>query len=418
MNDRVANRGDRQNDLQNRLDNRNENWEDWRNDRWDNRDNVREDWQDWADHHWDDHDHWHHGYWHDNYGGWWDHMWNEHPGMMALGLTGWGVNRMNYWFGYWGYYNPYYVEPYYVAPEVVIDYSQPLTVYEQAAYTEPAPAETPATPGAPAAESTDPATQAFDLARQAFYAGNYDEALAGVNTALATRSDDAVLHEFRALVMFASGKYTDAAAGLHAVLAVGPGWDWTTLSSLYANIDTYTQQLRALEDYARQNDPAPAARFVLAYHYLTCGHKDEAVKQLQAVLAAEPKDEVAAQMLQMNAPPADDAAETPTTPPAAADEPSVTIPAADLVGTWKAKGQGGAEFSLELKDGGQFVWTYSAAGKETKAEGVYALDGNNLALEPDAGGTMLAEVTPPANGKFHFQEVGGPDGDPGLDFQK
>ena len=40
--------------------------------------------------------------------------------------------------------------------------------------------------------------------------------------------NDASLHEFRALVLFALGQYEQAAATLYAVLSNGPGWDWTT----------------------------------------------------------------------------------------------------------------------------------------------------------------------------------------------
>jgi hypothetical protein len=73
---------------------------------------------------------------------------------------------------------------------------------------------------------------------------------------------------------------------------------------------------------------------------------------------------------------------------------------------------------LELDENGQFTWTYGAAGKSTVASGVWAIDGDNLALEPDAGGVMLAQVTPPQSGKFHFQVIGGPADDPGLDFRR
>jgi hypothetical protein len=31
---------------------------------------------------------------------------------------------------------------------------------------------------------------------------------------------------------------------------------------------------------------------------------------------------------------------------------------------------------------------------------------------------MLAQVTEPQGGKFHFQMIDGPAGDPGLDFKK
>lgn len=383
-------------------------WRDRPDGRWDRRDGDRDDWHDWADHRWRDHRHWHHGYWHGHYDGWWRHMWYYHPFAFRFGLTIWGVNRLNYWFGYWPYYNPYFVQPFPVSPSVIIDYSQPLVVYEQQAAAAPAPA----------AGAEDPGMAAFDAARDAFLAGNYEAALQGVNKALSYRPDDAVLHEFRALVMFATGQYRDAAAALHAVLAVGPGWDWTTLSGLYPSVDVYTGQLRRLEKYTAENPQAADARFVLAYHYLTCGYSDAAAAQLTAVLQLEPKDEVAAQLLEMIAGPeaVPDRPEEP--PPAPAADVDAEIPAEELVGTWTAAGRNGDRFSLQLSPQGEFTWTYSSQGKATVISGVYALEGTELALEPDEGGVMLATITPPQNNAFQFRVVGSPPEDNGLEFRK
>ena len=97
--------------------------------------------------------------------------------------------------------------------------------------------------------------------------------------------NDATLHEFRALVLFAVGKYDLAAGPLYAVLSVGPGWDWTTMAGLYPSIDVYTAQLRKLEAFVTANPSSTAGRFVLAYHYLTQGHIDAAVAQLKEVVA-------------------------------------------------------------------------------------------------------------------------------------
>jgi hypothetical protein len=51
-------------------------------------------------------------------------------------------------------------------------------------------------------------------------------------------------------------------------------------------------------------------------------------------------------------------------------------------------------------------------------QGVYALDGNVLALEPQTGGVMLAQVTEAEGGRFNFQLLGAPPGDSGLKFAK
>ena len=131
---------------------------------------------------------------------------------------------------------------------VVYDYSQPIN-----------PQSAP-----PDETVVSQATTVFDSAREAFKNGDYAKALELVDQALKTTPNDAALHEFRALCLFALKRYDEAAAVLYAVLSVGPGWDWTTLISLYGDPETYTQQLRALESYCSQHPQSAAARFVLA----------------------------------------------------------------------------------------------------------------------------------------------------------
>ena len=99
----------------------------------------------------------------------------------------------------------------------------------------------------------------FDRARDAFKAGDYAAALDLTDAALKDVPGDPLVHEFKALVLFARGEDARAAAELHAVLAVRPGMDWTTLSGLYPNVETYTGQLRALEDRCRQDPKAAGA---------------------------------------------------------------------------------------------------------------------------------------------------------------
>ena len=67
---------------------------------------------------------------------------------------------------------------------------------------------------------------------------------------------------------------------------------------------------------------------------------------------------------------------------------------------------------------GNFTWTYAGDGQETKVEGIYVLEGTDLVLQPDVGGVMLATITAPQNGDFHFQSLGGGPDDNGLDFRK
>ena len=109
--------------------------------------------------------------------------------------------------------------------------------------------------------------------------------------------NDPTLHEFRGQTLFALGRYEEAAVPLYAVLSSGPGWDWTTLISLYNDPQVYTQQLRALETFSSKNPNSAAGHFVLAYQYLTQEHSDAAVRELKAVTSLQPKDTLSAQLL-------------------------------------------------------------------------------------------------------------------------
>src|SRR6185369_4983835 len=91
--------------------------------------------------------------------------------------------------------------------------------------------------------------------------------------------------------------YNDSAGVLYAVLAAGPPWDWNTVQALYPNIDVYTQQLRALEQYVKQNPNSAQGHFVLAYQYMCLGDGTAASEQFQAVTKLQPKDQLSAALM-------------------------------------------------------------------------------------------------------------------------
>src|SRR6202012_99972 len=123
----------------------------------------------------------------------------------------------------------------------------------------------------PAQQVVQSAEASFDTARQAFHSGDYIKALSLADQALTQTPNDPILHEFRATTLFALRRYDEAAVPFYTVLSAGPGWDWTTLIGLYPAVETYTDQLRALEAYCNANPRAASARFVLASLYLTQG---------------------------------------------------------------------------------------------------------------------------------------------------
>ena len=198
------------------------------------------------------------------------------------GYSPWLYGPMVYDWGYSNYYNPYYDNGLGVVGQPsVYDYSQPIN-------TQSAP---------PQPSVTDQAGTEFDSARDAFKAGDYAKALDLTDQAIRQLPNDAALHELRGVTLIAMHRYTEAAAPLYAVLTVGPGWDWPTLISLYPDVSVYTDQLRALESYCRDNNRSAPGQFVLAYLYLTQGNTDAALHQLKRVVALQPKDAVATQLI-------------------------------------------------------------------------------------------------------------------------
>ena len=190
---------------------------------------------------------------------------------LGWGYGGWGLGALAYNSGYLGYSNPYY--------------NGSFGGYN---YAQPIPVDYGVSPTAVVAEG-NPADAALNAAVAAFKQNDYDAALDIINKGIAQYPTDSVMHEFRGLVLFAKGDYQQAAATIHSVLAIGPGWDWTTLASLYTNIVIYTDQLRALEAFVREHPQDGASRFLLGYHYMTAGHADAAAQAVSAGRDTRPR---------------------------------------------------------------------------------------------------------------------------------
>lgn len=348
-----------------------------------------------------------HGGWYHGYGpawgnGRWNYLWNQYPVAMAFGVTAWGINTAAYLFGYGGgYSNPYYD----ASTTQIVNYSQPI-VNDPNAVNAADPASTADATNASSEPPPDPATQAFDQARSAFYGGDYAQALQFTDQALKASPRDSAINEFRSQCLFALGRYREAAATIHAVLAAGPGWDWTTQASLYPKVEDYTTLLRKLETYTKSNPQAADARFLLGYHYLTCGHTENAVKEFQNVVQLQPGDTLASQLVQMYSPEAAD-----MVPPAPENAPTETTPSAypieKLTGTWTALDKTG-QFTLVLGADSSFTWSFTQGGAPQSLKGDYEVHGNQLVLEPSAGGAMISEITLQDDKTLIFAPVGQP----------
>jgi tetratricopeptide (TPR) repeat protein len=355
------------------------------------------------------HNDWYHGRWSghaaQSAGSLYEHPWAAWGvKTAALGLTSWAVGSLFYDTGYYGYENPYY-DSTTAVDEPAINYSQPIVT-------------TAALPELAAPTATVAISEA-DNARDAFYRRDYARALASVDQALAKTPSDTVLHELRGLILFATEKYKEAAGTLYAVLSDGPGWDWTTMISLYPDMEIYTDQLRSLEKFVRDNPDAPEGYFVLAYHYLAAGNETMAAgMQLKEAVRLAPNDRLSRQLLAMIDPFAAGTAATPQEAPSTPSDEQSRSASPDLVGKWKAPAARGGTIDLTLAGDGRFTWTYARPNKSQTFDGKYDLASATLVLKYGNGGVMVSRVNADGPDRFSFKMIGGAPNDPGLNFNK
>jgi tetratricopeptide (TPR) repeat protein len=322
-----------------------------------------------------------------------------------------------YGYGYAPYSNPYaggvpgvggagpLVAP--AQPNAPAQAAPPASDYSQPLNTAAAP---------PDQAVSDPATATFDQARDAFRTGDYANALQLDQQALGQMPNDATMHQFLALVLFAQGNYDQAAAPLYAVLSVGPGWDWTTLIGNYSDANLYTKQLRSLEGSVRANPKSAQSKFVLAYHYITQGFNKDAADLLKSVIALQPNDKLSAQLLSRLQP-----AGAPSQDAATALASSQPVDAGKLTGRWVAQAPQNAKITLTIKDDGGFTWAVARpgqprstiAGDTTLADGVLTLNGKD-----GQTGALAGQVALQDNDHFTFRLVSAAQDDPGLKFAR
>ena len=385
---------------------------------------------------------WNQGYVNPHYGGWYNSCWSGNWGgygggwwaPFALGAATWGLaSTVSNWglgYGWLGYGSGAYVNPYYASiPATVVasspyDYSQPVVVNNYYVTNDGDP--TNATAAQAGLGSTAPATSttdaAVDDALAKFKAGDYAAALTGFDKALKLSPNDSVIHEVRALALFALGRYPEAAATLNAVLAVAPGMDWTTISNVYGSVDAYTGHLRKLEDFCKSHPGDAAAHFVLGYHYLVGGHAEMAAEALKVVVANQPGDMVAKRLLEAVQPPQPAEAKAETAAPARDEAAQTPAPAAtpetDLVGTWKASG-GTDTVELTITADSTFTWKSTPQGKPAvELSGTIETSADAIALVSEKAGTMVGKVDSKGPDAFEFSLPGAPAGTRPLRFER
>jgi len=356
------------------------------------------------------HHNWYNGCWH----GYWGSSWYAPVTYVAVG---WGLGA---WASSWSNQPVAYVNPYVVAQPPaqppVYDYSQPVVVNNYV---------TAGADGQPTATEPKPQEQdglaVFDEGLARFKRGEYPAALVKFDQALRQLPQDAVVHEVRCLTLFAVGDYATAAAGLNSLLSSAPGMDWTSVSSLYGNVDDYTAQLRKLEQFVEANPAEAAGQFVLAYQYLMLGEQDMALAALREVTRLQPQDAVAARMLTALDPPPAPAPSRALVRGSAeaedADDAAANLET-DLVGRWQAK-TGPTTIELTIQEDFTFVWTARSSDQPpVELTGNLAGTATGIELITSQQGVLAGAVVSGGPDAWNFKISEAAATDPGLSFQR
>ena len=367
---------------------------------------------------------WHTGHWGYSYSSswysrhWYFHNDNDFAQGFMWGIAVWSLGNMIYDMGYNSYRNPYPAPTvvYYPAPtssaprsssKSTIDYSQPVSVT--------AAANPPGDEAATTLAETK-SNAALEQSRLAFKQGDYVAALKSCEESIAHTPGDVTLHEYRALIFFALGRYSDAAGVLNPVLASGPGWGWETMIGFYGAAATYDTQFRKLEAYVKGTPTAADARFLLGYHYMVCDYLDQAYVQFAKVVELQPADSISRQLrdLTKSSLPERPEDEAPPLPPLR----PTPVPSEKLVGTWVSDRGSEGKITFTMTPDGNYTWNYTKAKDTTELKGTYGLNDKGLLVLTAEDSQMVSEVSLPTDQTMKFVLVGAPEGDPGLDFNK
>ncbi|MGC6466198.1 MAG: tetratricopeptide repeat protein [Akkermansiaceae bacterium] len=349
---------------------------------------------------------WHHGHWGYGWNAHYHHRhWYYRDNSFARGfiwdIAVWSLGNMIYDMGYQSYRNPYSAPP---VQNTYVTYTKPVSVVAAA---------NPPGDEAKSASAEEKSAEALEKSRAAFKTEDYVTALKLADEALTHTPGDTTLHEYRALVFFALGKYADAAGVLNPVLASGPGWGWDTMVAFYNDSESYKAQLAKLEEYTKSTNKGDG-HFLLGYHYLVCGYMEESNAEFAKAAELEPNDSISAQLRDLTANSIDTEGQEEPEP----EERPDPVPADKLVGSWTSENETG-KVTFEMKESGDFTWKFAPkSGDSSEFSGTYGLDEQGLLVMTSDDTQMVSVVEMKEPDQLHFALVGAPDGGPGLDFSK
>lgn len=357
---------------------------------------------------------WHHGHWAYGWNSyyyrrhWYFHDDDDFARGFMWGIGVWSLGNLIYQTGYQTYRNPYPAPPVEYpsgGSKSTIAYVQPVSVTA---------AEIPPGDDQSANLAETQSNEALERSRAAFRQGDYLAASKSADEALAYTPGDVTLHEYRALVFFALGKYSDAAGVLNSVLASGPGWGWDTMIEFYNGSEAYNGQLRKLEAYVKGAPEKADARFLLGYHYMVCGHMEKAHEQFGKACELQPADSISRQLRDLTGESIPDGGKSEAEPPAR----PAPVPLEQLTGTWVSDRGADGKVTFTMAADGNYTWAFMNGGQTTEMKGTYGLNDKGLLVLTTDDTQMVSAIEMKDAGKMHFTLVGAPEGDPGLDFTK
>jgi hypothetical protein len=134
-----------------------------------------------------------------------------------------------------------------------------------------------------------------------------------------------------------------------------------------------------------------------------------AATQLNKVVALQPGDKLAPQLLRQLAQPA-----APEQPQPAAESAAA---AGNIAGNWTASPSHDNKITLVIGQDGTFTWKVNTNGQEREFKGMSTFGNGLLTLAPTQGPPMVGHVSWRDPDHFTFQLSGGPE-DPGLTFSR
>ncbi len=242
------------------------------------------------------HRNWDHSFQNYYWGSGWNVSWY---GGFPFGFAYWGGYPFG-WGGYWAdYYCPYgsvYANSY---PAAAYNYSYADDGQYAVNYapSQPVATDDPQSTGNDGETPANDGLQYYNEARSVFTQGDYRNALRLAGHSGVESPQNAKVHELTSLALFASGEYRAAATEAHVALALSPPSDWNNLYAYYNDADKYTEHLRKLEKNVADTPKSAPGHFLLGYHYLMTGAKEEAKDHFVQAAKLTPNDKLAQHIL-------------------------------------------------------------------------------------------------------------------------